>query len=60
MLNNTLKLSLLVAAVASSSSVFADNHTFSLGYAQTEVEGFTDLKGINAQYRYEWDSPFSL
>ena len=60
MLNNTLKLGLLVAAVAASSSVFADNHTFSLGYAQTEVEGFTDLKGINAQYRYEWDSPFSL
>ncbi len=53
MLNNTLKLGLLVAAVAASSSVFADNHTFSLGYAQTEVEGFTDLKGINAQYRYE-------
>ncbi len=28
MLNNTLKLGLLVAAVAASSSVFADNHTF--------------------------------
>ncbi|MDY6451089.1 Ail/Lom family outer membrane beta-barrel protein [Acinetobacter faecalis] len=59
MLNKTVKLGLLVAAVATSSSVFADNHSFSLGYAQSKISDI-DLKGVNAQYRYEWNSPFSL
>ncbi|MDY6455943.1 Ail/Lom family outer membrane beta-barrel protein [Acinetobacter faecalis] len=59
MLNKTVKLGLLVAAVAASSSVFADNHSFSLGYAQSKISDI-DLKGVNAQYRYEWNSPFSL
>lgn len=60
MLNKTLKLALLVTTtVVTSSSIFADDHTFSLGYAQSKISDI-DLKGVNAQYRYEWNSPLSL
>lgn len=54
----SLKYVLLLTTVAST-SVFADNHTFSLGYAQSKISDI-DLKGVNAQYRYEWNSLFSL
>ncbi|MDX7986658.1 Ail/Lom family protein [Xenorhabdus sp. 12] len=38
----------------------ADNHTVSVGYAQSKVQGLKDIRGVNAQYRYEWDSPISV
>lgn len=38
----------------------ADNHTVSLGYAQSKVQDFKNIRGVNAQYRYEWDSPVSV
>ncbi|MFC6053291.1 hypothetical protein A6M14_10030 [Acinetobacter sp. Ac_877] len=57
-MNKYLKYSLLIAMTASSYT-FADNHSFSLGYAQSKISDL-DLKGVNAQYRYEWNSPFSL
>lgn len=37
---------------------FAESHTVSLGYAQLKADD-VKLKGVNAQYRYEWDSPLS-
>ncbi|WOE32903.1 MULTISPECIES: Ail/Lom family outer membrane beta-barrel protein [unclassified Acinetobacter] len=36
----------------------AANHTVSLGYAQINVKNFKNLKGVNAQYRYENQSPW--
>lgn len=57
---NKISLAVLVAASLLSSAAFADNHTVSLGYAQSDVENFKDIRGVNAQYRYEWDSPFSV
>lgn len=38
----------------------ADNHSISLGYAESRVKYFEHIKGVNAQYRYEWDSPLSV
>lgn len=31
-----------------------------MGYAQSKVQDFKNIKGVNAQYRYEWDSPISV
>jgi putative virulence related protein PagC len=36
------------------------NHTVSMGYAQSKIETGPTLKGVNAKYRYEWDSPISI
>lgn len=55
-----IALAVLLATGMTSGAVLADNHTFSAGYAQSEVKGFKDLKGVNLQYRYEFDSPFSV
>lgn len=43
-----------------SGSRLADNHTLSAGYAQSKVQDFKNIKGVNLQYRYEWDSPVSV
>lgn len=58
MLNKTLKYSLLLAVTALSSTAFAES-TVSVGYAYSKIED-VKLKGVNAQYRYEWDSPVSV
>ncbi|WP_413725821.1 Ail/Lom family outer membrane beta-barrel protein [Sodalis sp. RH16] len=36
------------------------NHTVSMGYAQSKIKDGASLKGVNAKYRYEWDSPVSI
>ncbi|MEG9983134.1 Ail/Lom family protein, partial [Escherichia coli] len=53
------KLSVLSAIILSvaSGSVLADNHSFSVGYAQSKIQNFKNIRGVNLQYRYEWDSP---
>ncbi|EPL1175486.1 Ail/Lom family outer membrane beta-barrel protein [Morganella morganii] len=39
----------------------ANTQTFSVGYAQSKVQDFKHIRGINAQYRYEWNSsPLSV
>lgn len=50
----------LLGSIAFSANAFAQQHTVSLGYAQTDVEDILDLKGVNVQYRYETSSPVSL
>ncbi|MEG1213701.1 MAG: Ail/Lom family outer membrane beta-barrel protein [Leclercia sp.] len=55
-----ISLAVLVAAGLMSGAALADNHTVSLGYAQSDVEDFKDIRGVNLQYRYEWDSPLSV
>ncbi|MFW0974379.1 Ail/Lom family outer membrane beta-barrel protein [Leclercia pneumoniae] len=55
-----LSLALLVASTLMSGTALANNHTVSIGYAQSDFENLGDIHGVNVQYRYEWDSPFSV
>lgn len=55
-----LSLALLVASTLMSGTALANNHTVSIGYAQSDFENLGDIRGVNVQYRYEWDSPFSV
>lgn len=59
-INNVCLSGILISACVSSQAAFADNHTVSVGYAQSKVQDFKNLRGVNVQYRYEWDSPFSV
>ena len=43
-----------------SGAALADNQTVSVGYAQSKVEDFKNIRGVNVQYRYEWDAPLSV
>ncbi|MGV3345991.1 Ail/Lom family outer membrane beta-barrel protein [Enterobacteriaceae bacterium LUAb1] len=52
--------SALVVAPGFSTLAQADQHTVSLGYAQSKVQNLHNIKGVNLKYRYEWDSPFSV
>ncbi|MEX9839394.1 Ail/Lom family outer membrane beta-barrel protein, partial [Raoultella planticola] len=38
----------------------ADNQTVSIGYAQSKVQDFKNIRGVNVLYRYEWNSPISV
>ncbi|MBZ6387915.1 MULTISPECIES: Ail/Lom family outer membrane beta-barrel protein [Pantoea] len=53
-------VSLVMLALGANVNAYADKHTFTLGYAQSKVQDFKDINGINLKYRYEWDSPLSL
>jgi len=53
-------LALLCGGLLVGSNALADNHTVSVGYAQSKVEDFKNIRGVNVQYRYEWDSPLSV
>ncbi|PIJ52099.1 PagC [Erwinia sp. OLTSP20] len=50
---------LCVFMMAGACPVQASN-TISIGYAQSKVENFKNMPGVNLQYRYEWDSPLSV
>lgn len=51
---------IILSAIGFSSFSSAEKNTLSLGYAQSKVQDFKDIKGVNLKYRYEWDSPFSI
>ncbi|ROP60257.1 putative virulence related protein PagC [Enterobacter sp. BIGb0383] len=55
-----ITLAILLTAGMSSGAVLADDHTFSVGYAQSKVQDFKNIRGVNLQYRYEFDSPVSI
>ena len=55
-----LQLCLLGSMAVFSAQTFAQQHTVSLGYAQSEIEDNFDINGINVQYRYETASPVSV
>lgn len=40
--------------------VQADTHSVSLGYAQSRIEHFKDIRGVNLKYRYEAEMPVGL
>lgn len=53
-------LTVLIAGLIMSATAMADSHSISVGYAQSKVQNFKNMPGVNLQYRYEWDSPVSL
>ncbi|MTD38268.1 Ail/Lom family outer membrane beta-barrel protein [Erwinia sp. CPCC 100877] len=55
-----ISLAVLLATSMASGVVFANNQTVSIGYAQSKIEDFKTIRGVNLQYRYEFDSPFSV
>ncbi|ARU92686.1 Ail/Lom family outer membrane beta-barrel protein [Tatumella citrea] len=59
-MKSAILTSLIIAAMGCSLPAMADSHTVSLGYAQSKVQDFKNIRGVNAKYRYEWDSPVSI
>lgn len=57
---NKIYMAIVVAAALTSGAALADDHTVSVGYAQSKVEGFKNIRGVNLQYRYEFDNPLSV
>lgn len=57
---NKTSLAILVAASLVSSIALAGQSTVFIGYAQSKIQGFDTINGVNAKYRYEFDSPLSL
>ena len=55
-----VSLAVLLAGGMISGVAQADNQSVSVGYAQSKVEDFKNIRGVNLQYRYEFDSPVSL
>ncbi|PHM58659.1 Ail/Lom family outer membrane beta-barrel protein [Xenorhabdus sp. KK7.4] len=53
-------LSLLTSGLVVGSFAYADSQNASIGYAQSKVKNFKDIKGVNLKYRYEWDDPVSV
>lgn len=51
---------LFLSGLSVGTSVQAGDHTVSVGYAQSKVQDFKNIQGVNIQYRYEWDSPVSM
>ncbi|WP_067708083.1 Ail/Lom family outer membrane beta-barrel protein [Erwinia sp. ErVv1] len=59
-MKKTTGLTVLIAGLIMSATAMADSHSISVGYAQSKVQNFKNMPGVNLQYRYEWDSPVSL
>lgn len=57
---NKISLAILIAASLASSVALAGHSTVSVGYAQSKVQGFDNINGVNAKYRYEFDSSLGL
>ena len=53
---STLVLSTLGFGMAA----HAGQSTITAGYAQSKVQDFKNINGVNVKYRYEWDSPISV
>ncbi|MXP49498.1 Ail/Lom family protein [Pantoea sp. Eser] len=60
MKNKIALIALLCGGLFTANCVLAGNHTVSVGYAQSKVEDFKNIRGVNVQYRYEWESPLSV
>lgn len=51
---------LFIGYFVANNAALAEKNTFSLGYAQSKVNKFKNIKGMNIQYRYELNSPISI
>ncbi|CDL84183.1 Ail/Lom family outer membrane beta-barrel protein [Xenorhabdus szentirmaii] len=60
----TMKKALLFTLVASGflygSLAHANSQTVAIGFAQSKVQDFKHINGVNLHYRYEWDYPISI
>lgn len=56
---NTFTLAVLFPALLTSGAALAAHHTFSLGYAQSDVKNAKHIGGLHLRYRYEGDFPLS-
>lgn len=61
-MKKTALSSLFLSAVTLSAipAAQADTHSLSLGYAQSRVEHFKDIRGVNLKYRYETKNPVGM
>lgn len=50
----------IFGCLISSSAALAENQTVSIGYAQSKLQKFNHIKGVNIQYRYETNTPVGL
>lgn len=57
---NKVIISAIFCALLSGAVPAVASQTLSVGYAQSKVEDFKNMPGVNLQYRYEWDSPVSV
>ncbi|MDC7867401.1 PagC [Pantoea ananatis] len=57
---NKVIISAIFCALLSGAVPAVASQTLSVGYAQSKVENFKNMPGVNLQYRYEWDSPVSV
>lgn len=57
---NKICVAVLLTTAMASGMALADNHTVSIGYAQSKVQDFDDINGVNLQYRYEFNSTLSV
>ncbi|EKR5655958.1 Ail/Lom family outer membrane beta-barrel protein [Escherichia coli] len=53
-------LFLSIFTLASVPAAQADTHSVSLGYAQSRIEHFKDIRGVNLKYRYEAEAPVGV
>ncbi|UPT57577.1 Ail/Lom family outer membrane beta-barrel protein [Dickeya zeae] len=51
---------LLASGLFCGLTAHAGMNTFSVGYAQSKIQGLKNIGGVNVQYRYEVDSELSL
>ena len=52
--------SMVISTLGLSAAAHAGQSTLSVGYAQSKVQDFKNINGVNLKYRYEWDSPISV
>ncbi|VEA67772.1 Attachment invasion locus protein precursor [Serratia plymuthica] len=52
--------SMVISTLGLSVAAHAGQSTLSVGYAQSKVQNFKNINGVNLKYRYEWDSPISV
>lgn len=60
MIKDIIRSVVVTCALGVSINAVADQHTVSVGYAQTKVEDFKNLKGVNVQYHYENESQLDV
>ncbi|MBD2786377.1 outer membrane beta-barrel protein [Xenorhabdus sp. DI] len=59
-IKKALLATLAVSGFMWGSVVYADSQTVAVGYAQSKVQDFKNIRGVNFHYRYEWDSPLTI
>lgn len=55
-MKNIISIAVLTCLSAVSINSMAADQTVSIGYAQTKVDDFKNLKGVNVQYKYETEA----